>query len=285
MAKTYGLVVLALLMLAAPVSAQLIADLAFFPVVAHTDGLHGTRWVTDVTVFNPMDYEVEVGLQFHIADEFSTGYNIIYRLPEPLVVGPRETVMIEDALKTLYGFEEDTKGSFLVMARPPHLPNPEGTKILATARIYNTGGTEGTYGQTVPSLIPAVNLGGSSSFITGARNDSAFRSNLGIVCMADPVRVHYRIFVSDHTVVAEGFKDLKYLTTHQWSFEQLGVGNVEGPVTVELWLDPDDALDDPCSIEFPDAFLAYASKVDNLTGDAEFLLAIPMTPDNCEGHY
>jgi hypothetical protein len=169
------------------------------------------------------------------------------------------------------------------MVRPPWLPNPEGTKIHATVRIYNTGGVEGTYGQTVPSLPPATNVGWSASFITGARSDDAYRSNLGIACMADSVRVHYRIFAHDHSVVVEGFKDLDQASMSQWSFEQLGVGSVEGPLTVELWLDAEDAHPDPCSIEFPNAFLAYVSKVDNLTGDAEFLLAIPMMPFICEG--
>jgi hypothetical protein len=281
MSTKYGLVVLTVLMLAAPAWANFVADTALFPVVAHTAGLEGTRWVTDLTIFNPMDYEVSVGIQFHPADQ-DNDEQTVYRLPSPLVVGPHQTVMIEDLLQDLYGFDEDTKGYLFIIVSPPFLPNPQGTKIHATVRIYNTGGGEGTYGQTVPSLAPAVNVGWSSSFITGARNDEAFRSNLGITNLKPPGRVHYRIFAHDHTVVAEGFKDLQQLTVSQWSFEQLGIGSVEGPLTVELWMDPDDASPDPCALKFPNAFFAYVSKVDNLTGDAEFLLGIPMTPTICE---
>jgi hypothetical protein len=277
----FVLVILVALMLAPPASAQLITDLAFFPVVAHAAGLKGTQWVTDLTVFNPMDHEVEVGVQFHLADQPNWA-GTIYRPHEPLILAPHETVLIEDVLEDLFGFEDDTTGSLFLIVRPPHLDNPEGTKVLATVRIYNTGGIEGTYGQTVSSLEGAVNVGWSSSYITGARNDGAFRSNLGIACLGYPIRVHYRVFASDHTVISEGSKDLMSASTHQWSFEQLGVGTIEGPLTVELWFDPDDAPDDPCAIEFPDAFLAYASKVDNLTGDAEFLLAIPRSPYICE---
>jgi hypothetical protein len=279
MSHKYAVVVLAVLMLATPASANLITDLAFVPVAAHTAGLHGTQWVTDLTIFNPMDYEVSVGVQFQPADQDNTDATV-YR--HTVVVGPRETMLIEDLLPTHYGIEGDMKGSLLVMVRPPWLPNPAGSKIHATVRIYNTGGGEGTYGQTVPSLVPAINVGWSSSFVTGARNDDAFRSNLGIACLGFPVRVHYRIFAHDHTVVVEGFEDLAQISMSQWSFDQLGVGDVEGPLTVELWLDPDDAPADPCAIDFPDAFLAYVSKVDNLTGDAEFLLAIPMSPHICE---
>ena len=50
------------------------------------------------------------------------------------------------------------------------------------------------------------------------------------------------------------------------------------PPTVELWLDPDDMVEDPCAAEFTTGFLAYVSKVDNGTGDAEYLTAAPMMP-------
>jgi hypothetical protein len=56
---------------------------------------------------------------------------------------------------------------------------------------------------------------------------------------------------------------------------------VEGPLTVELWLEPDHASEDPCA-GLPNAFYAYVSKVDNLTGDAEYLQAFPMEPYMCE---
>ena len=44
---------------------------------------------------------------------------------------------------------------------------------------------------------------------------------------------------------------------------------------MELWLDADDASQDPCAGLFANGFFAYVSKVDNLTGDAEFDLCVP----------
>ena len=86
---------------------------------------------------------------------------------------------------------------------------------------------------------------------------------------------------ADGTVVVEGSKEIWILGMNQWSFGSLGVGTVEGPLTVELWLDPDDMDDDPCAAPIPTGFLAYISKVDEGTGDAEFLTAAPVVPYMC----
>jgi len=279
MFKNTTRIALAVLLLAAPASAQFISDVMIVPVVAHTGGLNGTVWVTDLTIFNPMDYAVTVGIQFQPADRpLSPGQ--IHQ--STTVLGPGETMMIEDLLPTWYGLEGDLKGWVLLITRPPHVANPYGTKVHATARIYNTGGDEGTYGQTIPAVEATVNVGWSSSLVTGARNDDGYRSNLGIACMNISVRANYRITASDGTVVAESFKDLLQWSMQQWSFDELGVGSVQGPLTVELWMDPADATPLPCAMEFPKAFAAYVSKVDNLSGDAEFLPAVPMSPFVCD---
>lgn len=280
MSRNHGLVVLMLLMSAAPALADFITDMAVFPVAARTMGRHGTRWVTDLTIYNPMAYRVTFEINFAEADQPNTQSTVRWVWQE---IGPGETLMIEDVLQSLWGLENKAMGLLLVIVRPPHLPNPPGTKIHATTRIYNTGGDAGTYGQTVPSLVTTGNVGWGSSFVTGARNDDAYRSNLGIACMSFSVRAHYRITSAAGRVVARGFKDLMQVSMHQWSFDELGIGDIEGPLTVELWMDPDDGTPDPCAIEFPNAFFAYVSKVDNVSGDAEYLPAVPETPFICNG--
>jgi hypothetical protein len=270
-------VVLALLLLASPASAQFITDIMGFPVVARGAGLHGTQWVTDVTIFNPMDHDVSVVMVYypeeHVGEEHM----------ENLDLDPGETILIEDVVSTLFEFVT-SKGMLTLNVSSDFGVNPEGTVIHAVSRTYNTGDGEGTFGQTIPSAFAAFNVGWSSSFVTGARNDDAYRSNLGIAAasLEIPLRVHYRIITTDGTVLVEGSKVLPVAGMNQWSFEQLGVGSVEGPLTVELWLDPDDISDDPCVGLATNGFFAYVSKVDNLTGDAEYLQAYPMDPYMCE---
>jgi hypothetical protein len=281
MSRKCVFVVIAVLLMVAPASAQLIFDTQAFPVVARGAGLAGTQWVTDLTVYNPTDAEVTVGLHFSPANQDSM-FNPTF--PTRITLQAGETLMVEDVLLSTFGFDEDIKGSLTLICDPMFLPgNQEDAMILAVTRTYNTGGVEGTYGQTVPSLISSVNVGWTSSFITGARNDTAFRSNLGISGtspMAAP-RVYYRVTTADGAVAAEGSKQLRVASMNQWSFASLGIGVVDGPLTVELWLDPDDASEDPCADDFPVGFLAYVSKIDQMSGDAEYLTAAPLMPFLC----
>jgi hypothetical protein len=278
-------VVLALLLLAASAAAQTNNDFLIIPVTAHANGLNGTRWVTDLTLYNPHDYELSVGLQFQQADTWLLPGDLIASR-HTVVLAPGETRILEDLLPTVFELDGEVKGWVLVATLPPFLPNPIGSRVYTSTRIYNVGGEEGTYGQTVPAaLIDEANVGWGSSFVTGARHDGSYRSNLGFACLSLAVTVHYRISSADGSVVASGQLDGMQFSMHQVSFEELGVGTVDGPLTVELWLDPADVTPDPCSVPFADwigAFFAYVSKVDNLTGDAEFLPAIPSSPFVCE---
>jgi hypothetical protein len=277
-------VALTLLVLAASAAAQTTSDVLIIPVTAHLNGLNGTRWVTDLTLYNPYDYELSVGLQFQEADTWLTPAEVM-ATRQTVVLAPGETRILEDLLPTLFELDRETKGWVLVITRAPYVPNPVGAMVFASTRIYNVGGEEGTYGQTVPAIVDGINVGLGSSFVTGARNDGSYRSNLGVVCLSLAVTVHYRVSSADGTVVSSGELDGQQLSMHQVSFEELGVGTVDGPLTVELWLDPADVTADPCSVPFAGwigAFSAYVSKVDNLSGDAEFLPAIPSTPFVCE---
>ena len=80
-------------------------------------------------------------------------------------------------------------------------------------------------------------------------------------------------------------RTLQPASVSQWSFQQLGVPKQDGPLTVELWMHPDDVLPDPCATQFPNMFIAYVSKVDGNpdgTGDAEFIYAAPHEPYSCQ---
>ena len=266
------------------IQAQQLAHTQFIPVLARTAGVGGTQWVTDVTVYNATDDELIVGMQFLIADQANI-YNPMF--PNRFTIQPRETLIFEDALHTLLGYETNITGSLLLTADNALIPgNPPGGLILATTRIYNVGAPEGTFGQTVPALSLAINAAGTPSIVTGARNDSLFRSNLGIVSMAlfAEITVHYRVRSTDGSTVAEGAKTIHSASMSQFSFSSLGVPKADGPLTVELWMDPADVYPDPCATQFPNMFIAYVSKVDGNptgTGDAEFIYAAPTEPYDC----
>lgn len=277
---TTALVLVAVLTVAGPAAAQEIDDSPVFPIVARTAGAGEppTQWVTDLTVANVTDGSITVGMKFFPANQPN---ELDPSFPDQFVLGPRETRMWTDVLYSVFGYTNDVKGALMVTCSEEYFgENPEEADILATTRTYNTGNPEGTYGQTIPASSFQVNVFGDPSFITGARNDSQFRSNLGIVNMSfEAVTIHYRVLDAGGMILVQGQKSMPKACVKQWSFAQLGVGRVQGPLTVDLWLDPEDVTPDPCSSDTPNMFMAYVSKVDGNpegTGDAEFLYSAPV---------
>lgn len=279
----------------APGAAQMVNETQFFPVVAHTSGAGDppTSWRSDLTVHNPMDGQLEVGVMY-----FESGNVTVWdgTYTVTLTLDARETRTVEDIVATLFGITANSKGSLLLECDDSIFPsNPDGSVMLATTRTYNVGSAVGTFGTAVPTVQYSdafLNGGQSISLITGVSNDQNFRSNLGIVNFSFagvPITVHYRFLDEDGVEIAVGSKDLDPFDMNQWSFRQLGVPNViEGPLTVELWLDPDDIPPgDLCVIEEDDfvIFVAYATKVDGNptgSGDGVFIYATPLERIECD---
>ncbi len=273
---------------------QLVNETQLFPVVAHTAGAGDppTSWRTDLTVHNVMDAELTVGVMYFESGnvvEWDGEYDVT------LTLQARETQTVEDVVATLFGITANSKGSLLLECDNSIFPsNPEDSRMLAHTRTYNVGSEVGTFGTSVATVQfddAFINVGQSISVITGVRNDSDYRSNLGIVNMSFAeagITVHYRVLDEDGVIVAGGTKDLDPFDMNQWSFRNLGVPRVvEGPLTVELWLDPEDIPGDPCQLEEDDLviFVAYATKVDGNptgSGDGEFIYATPLVRIECE---
>jgi len=290
-------VVLALVLafgVVAPGAAQVVDETQIFPVVAHTEGAGDppTSWRSDLTVHNVMDSELTVGAFFL---PFNQGNDPEEGEMEELILDPRETLTIEDVIVNLFGITEDTSGALLLQCDAETFPsNPDDAAMLATTRTYTVGSAVGTFGTAVQAVHLSgriLNAGQSISLITGARNDSDYRSNLGIVNISfsgAPITVHYRFLDEEGSAIASGSKDLLEYTGGQWSFKRLGVPRViEGPLTVELWLDPDDIVGDPCELDEDDLnlFVAYATKVDGNptgSGDGEFIYAASLEDVECD---
>ena len=278
----------------APGAAQMVNETQFFPVVAHTSGAGDppTSWRSDLTVHNPMDAALTVGVMFFRSGQIAE-WDGTYTVT--LTLQARETRTVEDIVATLFGITANSKGSLLLECDDSIFPsNPDGSVMLATTRTYNAGSEVGTFGTSVPTVQFSdafLNGGQSISLITGVSNDENFRSNLGIVNFSFaevPITVHYRFLDEDGTEIASGRKNLDPFDMNQWSFKKLGVPAViEGPLTVELWLDPDDIAGDLCEIEEDDfvIFVAYATKVDGNpsgSGDGVFIYATPRERIECD---
>jgi hypothetical protein len=103
-----------------------------------------------------------------------------------------------------------------------------------------------------------------SSYVTGARYDAAFRCNLGIGSWGpNTIKVDFRILRENGTVLVTGSRDVPGWSMGQWSLAPLGVAPTEGPLAIELWLDPTSVTADYCSdLMNAKGFFAYVSLAD-----------------------
>jgi hypothetical protein len=151
--------------------------------------------------------------------------------------------------------------------------------LTVAGRVFNNANPSATYGQTVPSGVLAVAVAPAISNLPGARFDDAVRSNVGVVNLSIlPLDVIISVYLADGSLAASTTRQVRSFSLAQWSLGQLGVGTLSTPGRVEVRVDPDSITWDPCLGEDPQlddlqgVFLSYLSRVDQVTGDAEFVL-------------
>ncbi|MDH3816416.1 MAG: hypothetical protein OEV48_18125, partial [Acidobacteriota bacterium] len=98
----FCLITVLLFGIVAPGAAQMVTETQFFPVVAHTAGAGDppTSWRSDLTVHNPMDAELTVGVMFFQSGNL-TEWDGTYTVT--LTLQARETRTVEDVVATLFG--------------------------------------------------------------------------------------------------------------------------------------------------------------------------------------
>lgn len=236
------------------------------PVAARTSGLNGTRWETDLEVFNTAATPTTVALFFNRSDLDNT----TPAGSAQLIVPPRAVLTLADAVGQLFGLDEVT-GSLDLVATSP---------VLAHARIANHGGG-GTFGQLVPALPAAWAVGDDDAPGLAAnadvlqlfevREDGEWRTNLGIANVsAAPLAVEVTAL---RGTVAVGVP----LTLNLLPFSHTQVTRILDVLGVPRG-EPALRLAVTAAAGTGGRLLAYASRVDNLTGDAVFLPAVTEPP-------
>jgi hypothetical protein len=273
--KTGALFVLAAVAISASGHAQVAAPLQILPVIAKVSGAAGTDWVTSLSVSNISDLEADVSALF-----FRENQNNVPLLnpTEVFALEPDKTLSVTDVLGSWYPLQGDTKG-FLVLLAGPSDGSDEPILLSAAGRIFNNANPAATYGQTIPSTLLSLAVAPATSVMSGAQWNDAIRTNVGVLNFTlRPLDVFITIYDADGAAVATASKRIRTFSLGQWSLAQLGVEELGTPGLVELSVEPDTITWDPCFTE-PDLeledlgglFMAYMSRVDQVTGDAEFI--------------
>ena len=217
------------------------------PVAAHNPGQAGTQWVTDLALVNwsggdGMACDVDLlaeGLANHPAPFASTTFQL----------GALDQLVLPDVILSVFR-ESRRKGALAIQA--------SGTAVWS--RTYNAG-DQGTYGQGMPGLAVSEHrlAGGDRGYLVGLEESGAFRTNLGLVNTSiQSCAVTVELYSASGARLATVARTLPPRGMEQLAAPFAAVGGV---------------VDGRVVVTSDHGVVAYASVVDNATGDATTVLA------------
>jgi hypothetical protein len=241
-------VLAAVMLLATPLfaaSGSQLVDWYIIPAAAHTEGAQGTFWRTDVSIANPYSWRnILVLMKYLPADQDNTDAVL-----EDFTLAAGAELLLEDVVSTV--FETTGVGALLVYS--------EGNAVFTvSARTYT--GSDATYGQTENGQ-GAPQTGPGTAFVTGIIENDRYRSNIGAANASDvALAIRARVYGATGTQCGN-----ENLTIPPWSQTQISVASIcDG---VESGYVRWDAASSAPNLRW----VAYASVVDNASGDAVFL--------------
>lgn len=264
---------LALILCCASVSAfAQITDTYVVTAAANAPGQNNTRWLTQLSIFNPhLDYPLTVSVTL-LRTGGAPGV-------EKLIEIPANATFITDNVMADV-FNTAGTGSMLLATFTednPQLPDDEiiSRAFLTVSNTYNNA--DGTYGQTIPGVWTGLldyDYDNISSIAHGIDNSQqlGFRTNVGAVNLG---RCAITIFVSAYDANGDVvMRDEPFGVPPLAHWQSPLPEPLEGGSVEFLVHDPCSADDDRYAVVFP-----YTSTIDNISGDPRYqtptLLASP----------
>lgn len=225
----------------------------YIATAAHVQGYQGTQWRTDIEVHNTGLDAAEFAVQLLVRNEANTEPRT-----QTLTLPARRTLRLVDAVASLFQYT----GAAAVRIVPV------SGSLIATSRTYNQT-SRGSYGQYVPAVARAAAIHDNATarliqLSHEPRLDSGFRTNLGLVNASPAAIVIDALFYSSNGLLLGGKTyELQPFEFRQYDkvFEQVTASPVEdGYISLK-------------STTTGARYFAYASVVDNVTGDPVFIPA------------
>lgn len=224
------------------------------PVIGHLDGANGSKFRSDLYLYNPGALIRTVTLA---AKKWDT--------PELKTINftllPKESRVIPDALKTLFGMEGLAR---LRYATADWMP---GDGVRVTSRTYTVEPSGATYGCLVPPLNSfQIGTPGDRLEILGISGGAGFRTNIGLVDLSDtsvrPARVRVSVIDNTRRTVDSFTVDVPARGGMQIN-DIFGARGLTPPPAAMVTIDILDGQQ----------IGAYATLTDNVTNDSTFLAA------------
>jgi hypothetical protein len=244
----------------------------FLPVVGSVTGLNGTNFKTDINVYNstpftgtnaPLGTSANTFLQFYPAGVTNSTSAIAAKNVSTLSVPVRGTTTVRDISASMFGGAINGIGALRILS---------AGNIAANARIYNdqSANGKGTFGQFEPGMNRSqalqqgvlVGVGNVATDLTLA-NGQSFRTNVGFF-NANDTATTIDVELRDSSGTVRGSQ---MFTLGPWTLTQLplvGGGGLFSNITGDIATS---------SVYFlsGNPIFAYASEIDNVSGDASFI--------------
>jgi hypothetical protein len=295
--------VAALLLVSSVAMAQVPMPFYVVPVVVKAPGASNTNWSTELFVTNLGTQTAWVSAHYFPDGQGNT-FNGIFAKPDiSLTAG--QTLIVRDVVGSWFpNAGANTKG-WLFIADTGAIncsdDDPQVAKLAVSARIFNSTGGGATFGQIVEAAWGSFNLSAEATVFTGIRNNGTAkpgsRTSIGVANLSTvPISVEIKLFRSGGALAGTATRQITALSLGQWNLQSLGFpafsGGAGGRVEVRLIgpnFDPcadEDSAHPGCidrcaegcngrySFSNVKSFIAYATNVDNLTGDGENMLPV-----------
>ncbi|HEX7154572.1 MAG TPA: PKD domain-containing protein [Thermoanaerobaculia bacterium] len=232
------------------VTRDIAAYRSLISVTAQTDGVGGSTWRTELTIFNAGDEGISAQLLF------IPGAGGAPRT-RTLFLAPRQSATYENALLELFGMPSGAGALALEATGTTATPN-----LKVTSRTF-TNGNIGTYGQAVPTVSDA-NLA-QTLYLTGIAVNSNYRTNLGLVNRS-ATAVNTTLTLVDATGATLATANV---TVPANEFQQAALASYFPAIANRTF----EVLSMRVSTASGNAVSAYASVVDNRTQDPIYIQA------------
>lgn len=221
-------------------------------VTAQTNGVGGSVWRTELTLFNAGSEGTNVDLMFVPG----AGGTVLKR---SIFLSPRQTQSYANTLRDLYGLSAGSGAIALEATSAASTP-----LLKVTSRTFNDT-SYGTYGLAVPDI--GTDAMQQTLYITGIAANANFRTNLGLVNRsAAPVAASLTLYEPGGGTVATS-----NVTIPASNFQQAPLGTFFPSIGGRTF----DTLSMRVTTSARDAVSAYASVVDNRTQDPVYMQALP----------